>query len=171
MEPLIDRIRLPLPKISWLSSSASLNRPMEYSMSLGVLSLSEPTIPSPVPIPSRNVEMSWRVFGENIRYSVNRPKQRCYNDNLDTERETPHYSASTCITRDCLFSWRSKSKKMSDLISMLPSIVVKSSSQLPQTTTNRCQSWSFKRRDRALGRRLLSQHTITWPVDFHLNLR
>ncbi|MBW4449968.1 MAG: DNA sulfur modification protein DndE [Spirirestis rafaelensis WJT71-NPBG6] len=53
-------------------------------------SLAEPTIPSPVPIPQdSNVEMTWRVFGgEMSDILLLALKQRCYNDNLGTDKET-----------------------------------------------------------------------------------
>ena len=53
-------------------------------------SLAEPTIPSPVPIPAdSNVEMTWRVFGgEMSDILLIALKQRCYNDNLGTDKET-----------------------------------------------------------------------------------
>ncbi len=53
-------------------------------------SLAEPTIPSPVPIPQdSNVEMTWRVFGgEMSDILLVALKQRCYNDNLGTDKET-----------------------------------------------------------------------------------
>lgn len=53
-------------------------------------SLAEPTIPSPVPIPTdSNVELTWRVFGgEMSDILLLALKQRCYNDNLGTDKET-----------------------------------------------------------------------------------
>lgn len=53
-------------------------------------SLAEPTIPSPVPIPTdSNVEMTWRVFGgEMSDILAIALKQRCYNDNLGIDKET-----------------------------------------------------------------------------------
>jgi DNA sulfur modification protein DndE len=53
-------------------------------------SLAEPTIPSPVPIPQdSNVEITWRVFGGEISdILLLALKQRCYNDNLGTDKET-----------------------------------------------------------------------------------
>jgi DNA sulfur modification protein DndE len=53
-------------------------------------SLAEPTIPSPVPIPQdSNVEMTWRIFGgEMSDILILALKQRCYNDNLGTDKET-----------------------------------------------------------------------------------
>jgi len=53
-------------------------------------SLAEPTIPSPVPIPTdSNVEMTWRVFGgEMSDILAIALKQRCYNDNLGVDKET-----------------------------------------------------------------------------------
>jgi DNA sulfur modification protein DndE len=53
-------------------------------------SLAEPTIPSPVPIPTdSNVEMTWRVFGgEMSDILAIALKQRCYNDHLGIDKET-----------------------------------------------------------------------------------
>lgn len=53
-------------------------------------SLAEPTIPSPVMIPSdSNVEISWHVFGGEIAdMFIIVLKQRCHNDNLGTDKET-----------------------------------------------------------------------------------
>ena len=53
-------------------------------------SLAEPTIPSPVPIPTdSNVEMTWRVFGGDIAdILLLALKQRCHNDGLGTDKET-----------------------------------------------------------------------------------
>jgi DNA sulfur modification protein DndE len=53
-------------------------------------SLAEPTIPSPVPIPQdSNVEMTWRIFGGEISdILLLALKQRCYNDNLGTDKQT-----------------------------------------------------------------------------------
>lgn len=53
-------------------------------------SLTEPSIPSPVPIPAdSNVEMSWQVFGGAIADSLLIAlKQRCHNDGLGTDQET-----------------------------------------------------------------------------------
>ena len=53
-------------------------------------SLAEPTIPSPVPLPSdSNIEMAWRVFGGEIAdLLLIALKQRCHNDGLGTDQET-----------------------------------------------------------------------------------
>jgi DNA sulfur modification protein DndE len=53
-------------------------------------SLSEPSIPSPVPIPAdSNVEMTWRVFaGDLADVLLIALKQRCHQDGLGTERDT-----------------------------------------------------------------------------------
>jgi DNA sulfur modification protein DndE len=53
-------------------------------------SLAEPSIPSPVPIPSdSNVEMTWKVFGGDIAdLLLIALKQRCYEDGLGTDKET-----------------------------------------------------------------------------------
>jgi DNA sulfur modification protein DndE len=53
-------------------------------------SLAEPSIPSPVPIPTdSNVELTWRVFGgEMSDLLLIALKQRCHNDGLGTDKET-----------------------------------------------------------------------------------
>lgn len=53
-------------------------------------SLAEPSIPSPVPIPTdSNVEMTWRVFGGEMSDTLLIAlKQRCHNDGLGTDKET-----------------------------------------------------------------------------------
>ena len=60
-------------------------------MSVGVLSFPRRTrCTFPVPIPQdSNVELTWRVFGGEIAdILLLALKQRCYNDGLDTDRET-----------------------------------------------------------------------------------
>ncbi|MDY6786200.1 MAG: DNA sulfur modification protein DndE [Cyanobacteriota bacterium] len=53
-------------------------------------SLSEPTIPSPTPLPTdSNVELTWRVFGgEWSDFLTIALKQRCKNDGLTTDKGT-----------------------------------------------------------------------------------
>jgi DNA sulfur modification protein DndE len=53
-------------------------------------SLAEPSIPSPVPIPTdSNVEMTWKVFGGELGdLLLIALKQRCHEDGLGTDRET-----------------------------------------------------------------------------------
>ena len=53
-------------------------------------SLAEPTIPSPVPIPTdSNLEMDWRIFGGDLsEVLIVALKQRCDRDGLGTEKET-----------------------------------------------------------------------------------
>jgi DNA sulfur modification protein DndE len=53
-------------------------------------SLSEPSIPSPVPLPAdSNVELSWRIFGGDIsNMLLIALLQRCYNDGLTLDQET-----------------------------------------------------------------------------------
>jgi DNA sulfur modification protein DndE len=53
-------------------------------------SLLEPSMPSPVPIPTdSNVELTWQVFGGDLAdVLIIALKQRCYNDQLGTDQET-----------------------------------------------------------------------------------
>jgi len=53
-------------------------------------SLAEPTIPSPVPIPTENgIEIEWDTFaGKMSPILIIALKQRCYNDGLGTDKET-----------------------------------------------------------------------------------
>ncbi|MGB5959162.1 MAG: DNA sulfur modification protein DndE [Coleofasciculaceae cyanobacterium] len=53
-------------------------------------SLAEKSIPSPVPLPAdSNVTLTWRVFGGEISdLLLIALKQRCYNDGLQTDKET-----------------------------------------------------------------------------------
>lgn len=53
-------------------------------------SLAEPILPSPVPIPAdSNLEMTWQVFGGEIAdILLVALKQRCYSDDLPTDKET-----------------------------------------------------------------------------------
>jgi DNA sulfur modification protein DndE len=53
-------------------------------------SLAEPSIPSPVPIPTdSNVEMTWKVFGGELGdLLLIALKQRCHEDGLGTDKET-----------------------------------------------------------------------------------
>ncbi|MCU0533143.1 MAG: DNA sulfur modification protein DndE [Hydrococcus sp. Prado102] len=53
-------------------------------------SLAEPSIPSPVPIPTdSNVEMTWKVFGGDLGdLLLIALKQRCHEDGLGTDKET-----------------------------------------------------------------------------------
>ena len=93
MEPPIDRIRLSqtakdhLTKLKRVTKIDQWNILCRWAL---CRSLAEPTIPSLVPIPAdSNVEMSWRVFGgEMSDILLIALTQRCYNDNLGTERET-----------------------------------------------------------------------------------
>ncbi len=93
MEPPIDRIRLSqtakdqLIKLKRVTKIDQWNILCRWAF---CRSLAEPTIPSPVPIPTdSNVEMTWRVFGGEMSdiFSI-ALKQRCYNDKLGTDKET-----------------------------------------------------------------------------------
>lgn len=93
MEAPIERIRLSqtakeqLIKLKRITKIAQWNILCRWAF---CRSLAEPTIPSPLPIPdSSNVEMTWRVFGgEMSDILLIALKQRCYNDNLGTDKET-----------------------------------------------------------------------------------
>ena len=93
MEPPIDRIKLcqtakdQLIKLKRLTKIDQWNILCRWAL---CRSLAEPSIPSPVPIPTdSNVEMSWRVFGgEMSDILLIALKQRCHNDGLGTNKET-----------------------------------------------------------------------------------
>ena len=93
MEPPIDRIRLSqtakdqLTKLKRVTKIDQWNILCRWAL---CRSLAEPSIPSAVPIPAdSNVEMTWRVFGGEISdILLIALKQRCYNDNLGTDKET-----------------------------------------------------------------------------------
>lgn len=93
MEPPIDRIKLSqtakdqLIKLKRLTKIDQWNILCRWAL---CRSLAEPTIPSPIPIPTdSNVEMTWRVFGGDMSdILLLALKQRCYNDNLGTDKET-----------------------------------------------------------------------------------
>ena len=93
METPIERIRLSqtakdqLIKLKRLTKIDQWNILCRWAL---CRSLTEPTPPSPVPIPQdSNVEMTWRVFGGEISDMLLLAlKQRCYNDGLTTDKET-----------------------------------------------------------------------------------
>ena len=93
METPIERIRLSqtakdqLTKLKRVTKIDQWNILCRWAL---CRSLAEPSIPSPVPIPAdSNVEMTWRVFGGEISdILLIALKQRCYNDNLGTDKET-----------------------------------------------------------------------------------
>lgn len=93
MEPPLDRIRLSqtakdqLIKLKRSTKIDQWNILCRWAL---CRSLAEPTVPSPVPIPTdSNVEMTWRVFGGEISdILLIALKQRCHNDGLGTDKET-----------------------------------------------------------------------------------
>ena len=93
MEPPTDRIRLSQTAKDQLTKLKRITKIDQWNILCRwafCRSLAEPTVPSPVPIPSdSNVEMTWRVFGgEMSDILLIALKQRCHNDGLGTERET-----------------------------------------------------------------------------------
>lgn len=93
MEPPIERIRLSqtardqLVKLKRNTKIEHWNVLCRWAF---CRSLSEPSIPSPVPIPTDStVEMTWKVFGgEMADFFLVALKQRCYEDGLGTDKET-----------------------------------------------------------------------------------
>jgi DNA sulfur modification protein DndE len=94
MEPPIDRIRLPqtakdqLLKLKRQTKIDQWNILCRWAF---IRSLSEPSIPSPVPftVESNAIEMTWRVFGGDIcDILLIALKQRCHNDGLPLDKET-----------------------------------------------------------------------------------
>lgn len=93
MESPIERIRLSQTakdQLTKLKRSTKIDQWNILCRWAFCRSLAEPSIPSPVPIPTdSNVEMTWRVFGgEMSDILLLALKQRCYNDNLGTDKET-----------------------------------------------------------------------------------
>lgn len=93
MESPIERIRLSQTakdQLTKLKRSTKIDQWNILCRWAFCRSLAEPSIPSPVPIPSdSNVEMTWRVFGGEISdILLLALKQRCYNDSLGTDKET-----------------------------------------------------------------------------------
>ena len=93
MEPPIERIRLSqtakdhLVKLKRLTKIDQWNILCRWAFCRSLL---EPSIPSPVPLPTdSNVELSWQVFGgDYAEVFIIALKQRCYNDKLGTDKET-----------------------------------------------------------------------------------
>jgi DNA sulfur modification protein DndE len=93
MEPPVDRIRLSQTGKDQLSKLKRATKIDQWNILCRwgfCRSLAEPSIPSPVPIPSdSNVELSWDVFGGDMAdILIIALKQRCHNDNLGTEKDT-----------------------------------------------------------------------------------
>lgn len=93
MEPPIDRIRLSQTakeQLLKLKRSTKIDQWNILCRWAFCRSLSEPSIPSPVPLPAdSNVELTWRVFGGEISdMLLIALKQRCYNDGLRLDKET-----------------------------------------------------------------------------------
>jgi DNA sulfur modification protein DndE len=85
------------------------------------LSLAEPTIPSPVPIPSdSNVDMTWRVFGGELSdILIVALKQRCYQDDLPLDKETLAQQFRLHLHRGIGYlSGNPNIKKIEDLITL-----------------------------------------------------
>jgi DNA sulfur modification protein DndE len=93
MEPPVDRIKLSqtakdqLIKLKRITKIPHWNVLCRWAL---CRSLAEPSPPSPIPIPAdSNVEMSWQVFGGAIADQLLIAlKQRCHNDELNTDQET-----------------------------------------------------------------------------------
>jgi DNA sulfur modification protein DndE len=93
MEPPIERIRLSLTAKEQLTKLKRITKIENWNILCRwalCRSLCEPTLPSPVPIPSdSNVEMTWQVFGGAMcDLLLVALKQRCHNDDLGTDPET-----------------------------------------------------------------------------------
>lgn len=93
MEPPIDRIRLSQTAKDQLLKLRRNTKIDQWNILCRwafCRSLSEPSIPSPVPLPAdSNVELTWRVFGgETSDLLLIALKQRCYNDGLQLDKET-----------------------------------------------------------------------------------
>ncbi|MBO0350606.1 DNA sulfur modification protein DndE [Phormidium pseudopriestleyi FRX01] len=93
MEPPLDRIKLSQTAKEQLSKLKRYTKIDQWNILCRwafCKSLSETSIPSPVPIPAdSNVEMSWRVFGGELSdILILALKQRCHQDGLGMDKET-----------------------------------------------------------------------------------
>ena len=93
MEPPIDRIRLSQTAKDQLLKLRRQTKIDQWNILCRwafCRSLAEPSIPSPVPLPTdSNVELTWRVFGGDISdILLIALKQRCHNDGLKLDKET-----------------------------------------------------------------------------------
>ncbi|MGQ4649994.1 DNA sulfur modification protein DndE [Lyngbya aestuarii] len=93
MKPPLDRIKLSQSakdQLSKLKRNTKIDQWNILCRWAFCRSLAEPTIPSPVPIPTdSNLELTWRVFGgEMSDILIIALKQRCYNDGLGCDQET-----------------------------------------------------------------------------------
>ncbi|MBD2261070.1 DNA sulfur modification protein DndE [Pseudanabaena sp. FACHB-2040] len=93
LEPPVDRVRISqagkdqLLKLRRVTGITQWNILCRWAF---CRSLSEPTPPSPIMIPAdSNVEMTWQVFGGIIADQLLVAlKQRCRDDNLETDKDT-----------------------------------------------------------------------------------
>jgi DNA sulfur modification protein DndE len=93
MEPPIERFKLSQTakdQLTKLKRSTKIDQWNILCRWAFCRSLAEPSIPSPVPIPTdSNVELTWRVFGgEMSELLIIALKQRCHNDGLTIDKET-----------------------------------------------------------------------------------
>ncbi len=93
MEPPVDRFKLSQSAKDQLTKLKRHTKIDQWNILCRwafCRSLAEPSIPSPVPIPTdSNLELTWRVFGGEIAdILVIALKQRCHNDGLGCEKET-----------------------------------------------------------------------------------
>jgi len=110
MEPPIDRIRLSQTAKDQLTKLKRVTKIDQWNILSGRLSLSSrANHPSPVPFQQQRGDVLARFWGEISDILLIALKQRCHNDNLGTEHETLAISMPPPASRNCLFSWRSKS--------------------------------------------------------------
>lgn len=124
MEPPINTIRLSqtakdqLIKLKRVTKIEQWNILCRWAL---CYSLTEPTTPSPVTIPTdSNLEMSWRVFGgEMADMLLIALKQRCHNDNLGTDAQTLAMQLRLHLHRGIGYlASNSDLKKVEDLINL-----------------------------------------------------